>query len=98
MLSVSAPVPAVVGTVIKVGKQFFEPIFGDGFLYSKSQRFAPLFTVMPMAFAPSMALPPPIAIMLSCLPERYVSHPAMISSSLGLGETPKNNLLGIEAF
>ena len=25
-------------------------IFGDGFLYSKSQRFAPLFTVMPIAF------------------------------------------------
>ena len=88
VLSVSAPVPAVVGIVMKVGKQSEEFKIGSGFLYSKSQRSTPLFTVMPMALAPSKALPPPIAIIPSWFPLRYAIHPAFISSSRGLGDMP----------
>ena len=86
VLSVSAPVPAVVGIQISFGKELRLPIFGVGFSHSKSQRGISLFTVKQTALPPSIALPPPMAIMASCLPILKISQPFSISSSLGLGE------------
>ena len=66
VISVSAPVPAVVGIVISFGKGFL-PFRSLGTLSknSKSHRGIPLLTVKHIAFPPSIALPPPIAIIES---------------------------------
>ena len=63
--SVSAPVPAVVGIVIIFGKGFSIVNFGGSFSNSKSHNGTPLSTVREIAFPPSIALPPPIAIIAS---------------------------------
>ena len=91
MLSVSAPVPAVVGIVISFGNALSPSIFGADFSNSKSQRSIELFAVKQIALPPSIALPPPIAIIASCLPSRNAARPAPISVSIGFGEISKNS-------
>ncbi|CAB4673860.1 unannotated protein [freshwater metagenome] len=91
VLSVSAPVPAVVGIVISFGNAFSLAIFGAVCSNSKSQRSKLLLAVKQIALPPSIALPPPIAIIASCLPLRNAVRPAPISVSIGLGEISKNN-------
>ena len=86
VLSVSAPVPAVVGMQINFGKGVSLSIFGDGCSHSKSQSGISLLAVKQTAFPPSIALPPPMAITASCLPVLNIRHPFSISSSLGLGD------------
>ena len=66
VISVSAPVPAVVGIVMILGKAFSFVISFGVCSNSKSHKGISLFTVKQIAFPPSMALPPPIAIMASC--------------------------------
>ena len=68
VISVSAPVPDVVGIVIIFGKAFSFVISGTGCSNSKSHNSVSLFTVKHIDFPPSIALPPPIAIIASCLP------------------------------
>ena len=66
VLSVSAPVPAVVGIQIKGGKDD-NFLMGD-FSYSKSHKFSLLLAIKLIAFPPSIPEPPPIAIIESCFP------------------------------
>ena len=91
VLSVSAPVPAVVGIVISFGNAFSLAIFGAGCSNSKSQRSKLLLAVKQIALPPSIALPPPIAIIASCRPSRNAARPKLISESIGLGEISQNS-------
>ena len=90
MLSVSAPVPAVVGIQINFGKGLSLLMCGEGCSSSKSQSGMSLLAVKQIAFPPSIALPPPIVIIESCFPERNLERPLAISSSRGFGEISKN--------
>ena len=86
VLSVSAPVPAVVGIVINFGNDWLALISGAFCSYSNAQRSISLFAVKQMDLPPSIALPPPMAIIASCPPEMNCARPAPISVSFGLGE------------
>ena len=63
--SVSAPVPAVVGIVINFGNGSSLLIFAGSFSHSKSHNGMSLLAVRHIALAPSIALPPPIAMTAS---------------------------------
>ena len=65
VISVSAPVPAVVGTVIIFGNAFSFVIFGTGCSNSKSHNGVSLLTVKHIDLPPSIALPPQIAMIES---------------------------------
>ena len=65
VLSVSAPVPAVVGIVISGGNLLSGPIFCGVFSHSKSNNSISLLAVRQIYFPPSIALPPPMAIIAS---------------------------------
>ena len=95
VLSVSAPVPAVVGIVISLGKA--AAISGVGCSYSKSHKSIWLFAVRQIALPPSMALPPPMAMMASWRPSMNMLRPALISSSRGFGEISEKMPEGMPA-
>ena len=65
MISVSAPVPAVVGIVMIFGKGLSLLILGGVNSNSKSLSGTSLFAVRHIILPPSIALPPPIAIIES---------------------------------
>ena len=90
VLSVSAPVPAVVGMVTRCGNGWSGPISAGGASHSKSHRSISLRAVRQIALPPSMALPPPMAMTASWPPDRNAALPAAISVSLGFGEISEN--------
>ena len=90
VLSVSAPVPAVVGIVISLGNFWFGLIIGAGRLYSKSHISLSFLAMRQINLPPSIALPPPIAMIASWPPALKTERPLAISSSRGLGEMPAN--------
>ena len=65
VLSVSAPVPAVVGIVISVGKGWYVSISVGSFSHSKAHRSISFLAVKQTALPPSIALPPPMAMIAS---------------------------------
>ena len=65
VISVSAPVPAVVGIVIIFGKGLSLLILGGVNYISKSLSGTSLLAVRHIILPPSIALPPPIAIIAS---------------------------------
>ena len=65
-------------------------IFGGVNSNSKSLSGISLFAVRHINLPPSIALPPPIAIIESWFPSLYFLQPTDISSSLGLGDISEN--------
>ena len=95
VLSVSAPVPAVVGIVINFGKASSGRMTAGVSSHSKAHRSILLFAVRHMDLPPSIALPPPIAMTESCAPALKTDFPNNTSMSRGFGENPEKTLEAI---